>query len=424
MLGIATISSRKLGTALFFRIGFLIHVAYFILSPASCEAPIGFSIGFSKGWDRDTHSCVILEDGRLRCWGGNARGQLGYGHKNPIGDNETPAFAGDLNLADKALQVTVGAGHTCTLLETGNVYCWGWNESGQLGYGHTDDIGDDEIPARVDNVDVGSLVTQIAAGSSHTCALLEGGQVHCWGENNRGQLGYGHTETIGDDETPASADNVNFDSTVIQIVAGSYHTCVLLEGSQVVRCRGTSHGSRLDFAPGTVTQIAAGYSHTCALLEDGQVHCWGVNDRGQLGYGPTEIIFGDETLTGIGGVDLGSRVTQIAAGPSHTCALLEGGRLRCWGANDRGQLGYGHTDDIGDNETLTGVGDVNLGSAVTQIAAGGAHTCALLEGGQVRCWGWNEYGQLGYGHRWNVSNREPVDLGNIDAGGRVIRLWH
>ena len=410
-----------------------------------------------------SHSCVITSANSVRCWGANLSGQLGYGHTIEVGRSqanlssrgclaqfdpehiddiyESPAKAGDVNVGGTVTQVAVGGYHTCALLTGGNVRCWGDNEHGQLGYGHTSHIGMDESPASAGDVNVGGTVTQIAVSSFHTCALLTGGNVRCWGKNPSGQLGYGHTNDIGDDENPASAGDINVGGTVTQIAAGSTHTCALLTGGLTggtVRCWGHNGFGQLgyghindigdDESPasagsvnvgGTVVQIAAGTFHTCALLTDGSVRCWGYNEHGQLGYGHTDDIGDDEPPADAGEVDVGGTVTQIAVSSFHTCALLTGGNVRCWGHNKYGKLGYGHTDDIGDDESPASAGDVNVGGTVTQIAVSSFHTCALLTGDTVRCWGSEKYDRTN-----NIGDDEtPADAGDVNVGAPVIKLW-
>src|SRR5207244_379546 len=128
-----------------------------------------------------------------------------------------------------------------------------------------------------------------------------------------------------------------------------------------------------------------GRSHTCALLEGGTVRCWGEGLSGSLGYGNVNNIGDDESPASAGDVDVGGTVVQISVGAAHTCALLEGGTVRCWGANL--QLGYGNMNIVGDDETPASVGDVDVGGPAVQLAAGGFHTCVVLDGGAVRCWG-------------------------------------
>ena len=155
------------------------------------------------------HTCALPGAGRVRCWGSGDQGALGYGNTDNIGDDETPASAGDVDVGGPVVALAAGAYHTCALLAEGRVRCWGDNRLGPLGYGNTEDVGDDETPASAGDVEVGGPVAALAAGGDHTCALLETSRVRCWGAGWSGQLGYGNTESIGDDETPASAGDVD-----------------------------------------------------------------------------------------------------------------------------------------------------------------------------------------------------------------------
>jgi alpha-tubulin suppressor-like RCC1 family protein len=166
--------------------------------------------------------------------------------------------------------------------------------------------------------------------------------------------------------------------------------------------------------PGTVTQIVAGFGHTCVLLEGGAVRCWGFNDYGQLGYANTTWIGDNEAPASAGDVDIGGAVTQLAANYDHTCALLTSGAVRCWGYNGIGQLGYANTENIGDDETPASAGDVDVGGTVKQIAVGWGTSCALLANGAVRCWGNGSYGQLGYGKKLVIGDDEtPASAGDV-----------
>jgi alpha-tubulin suppressor-like RCC1 family protein len=292
--------------------------------------------------------------------GGQCR--LGYSNTSTIGDNETPATAGDVSVGGSVVQIAAGQSHTCALLDTGAVRCWGAGADGRLGYGNTSTIGDNETPASAGNVVVGGAVVQIGAGQSHTCALLDTGAVRCWGAGADGRLGYGNTSTIGYSETPASVGD---------IVVG-----------------------------GTVVRIAAGQSHTCALLDTGAVRCWGLGIEGRLGYSSN--------------VPVGGTVVQIAVGKVHTCARLDTGNVRCWGSGFSGQLGYGNTNTLGDNETPASAGDVLVGGTVVQIELGDSRSCARLATGKIRCWGSGFNGKLGYGNTVTVGDDEaPNTAGDV-----------
>lgn len=382
--------------------------------------------------------CATLSTGAIRCWGENSLGQLGLGHVETIGDDELPASAGNIESGTSANLVAAGHMHACALNVSGDAVCWGSGHDGQLGYGNALNIGDDETPASAGTVDVGGEVVRVAAGGDHTCAVLRTGSLRCWGPRTVA----GHPDrpweddAIGDDETPASAGDVNVGDDVVQVAAGYVHACALLR-SGAVRCWGVAQKGQLGYGntefigddPGEVPetagdvdvgapveQIVSGSSaeHTCAVLVGGRLRCWGENDHGQLGYGHTRNIGDDETPSSAGDVDVGGVVLQAAAGGRHTCAVLAGGRVRCWGNNEFGQLGTGDTRTIGDDETPASSGEVDVGGPVAQVAAGSLRTCALLENGTVRCWGDGRWGGLGYGNTENIGDDEtPASAGDV-----------
>jgi alpha-tubulin suppressor-like RCC1 family protein len=254
------------------------------------------------------HTCVVLDTGKVRCWGRGDGGHLGYGNKTSIGDDEAPASAGDVDIGGGPVRQIVAGSHTCALLENGNVRCWAGGSDGRLGYANLKNIGKDEPPSSAGDIKLGGKARQVVMGQFHTCALLDTGKIRCWGSGILGQLGYEGNENIGDNETPASAGDVNVGSTV--------------------------------------RQIAAGGNDTCALLTSGRVRCWGQRS------GP---------LTGGSGyVDVGAGVRQVAMGNDHTCLLLDTGKVRCWGDDHHGQLGAGRKSGGVEQATSAPVDDVAL----------------------------------------------------------------
>ncbi len=420
-----------------------------VAAPVSATPATPTPVQVAAGY---THSCARMADGSVYCWGWNGYGQLGYGHTDDIGDDETPGSAGpvDLGAGRTATDITVGNGYTCAVLDDGTVRCWGYGAAGSLGYGNTDFIGDDETPGSVGPVDLGAgrTATAITAGSGHTCALLDDGTVLCWGNNTDGRLGYGNTDRVGDDETPGSVGPVDLGAgrTATALATGWQHTCALLDDG-TVRCWGDGFVGALgygntdvigdDETPGSVgtvnlgagrtaTQIDASTYHTCATLDDGTVRCWGIGRSGELGYGNTATIGDNETPGSVGPVDLGAgrTATVVTAGESHTCALLDDSTVRCWGSNPFGDLGYGNTDSIGDDETPGSVGAVNLGPGrtATAVSAGSHDTCAILDDGTLRCWGYNGSGQLGYANLDNIGDDEsPGSAGPVDFSPPPVR---
>ena len=384
----------------------------------------------------EQHTCVLIEGGRIRCWGRGEFGQLGHGNPNNIGDDEYPSDVDDLALPGPATSIDLGGQHTCALLQDGGLRCWGLNDRGQLGYGNLANLGDDESLAGLAGIGVPPVVA-VQAGARHTCARIGGGAVRCWGKNDAGELGY--ASTIDTPEALLPGGDVNLGGSASLLELGWYHACTrFIDGG--MRCWGWGDSGRLGYAAldtigddevpaavGFVSAVPAGLAanteiaglalggnHSCALLQGGAVLCWGANASGQLGQGDVNIVGDDEVPASRPPIDLGGPATQVTAGGSHTCALLEGGSVRCWGDNSVGQLGYGNTNNVGDDELPEPVGPVDLGGPAKQIAAGNNHTCAILTNNDVVCWGQNTYSQLGLGSSVTIGDTEtPADAGPV-----------
>ncbi len=270
---------------------------------------------------RNEHTCARLADGRITCWGYNVYGQLGLGDTVDRGDapGELGASLAPISLGAGATiaAVTTGFAHTCTLLTDGRVKCWGGSPFGAVGLDSIQLEGDEpgEVGGALPAVDLGSdaRVVDIASGNNHVCAVFDTGQVKCWGHNQSGALGLGDTNARGD-EPGEMGDALPFvdlgsGARATRLVAGSVHTCALLEGGQV-KCWGCQTFGQLGLGdidprgkgPGEMgdallfvdlgtglaaTDIAAGYQHTCVRLTTGQVKCWGLNYHGELGLGDT-----------------------------------------------------------------------------------------------------------------------------------------
>jgi cysteine-rich repeat protein len=254
-------------------------------------------------------TCALIEGGRVRCWGEGAFGGLGYGNQSDIGDDETPSLAGDVALPVGALQLDVGFLFSCALFEDEGVRCWGSDDYGRTGYPMTPNLGDDEQLDNLPAIMLGGVSTQFAVGGAHTCSVLDSADVRCWGFNNSGQLGVGNTMDIGDDEHPFMGALVNVGpNDVVFVASGSEHSCAVTVANDLF-CWGWNdrgqlgYGSILDIGDdespamagpvdvaftglemdATITGLALGTEHTCALFSTGDVGCWGANDVGQLG---------------------------------------------------------------------------------------------------------------------------------------------
>ena len=345
---------------------------------------LGLSSGVASVATGFVHTCALTSAGGVKCWGNNDYGQLGDGSTT---DRTTAADV--VGLANGVAAISLGYSHSCALTVAGGVKCWGYN-GGTLGDGTSDNHS-----TPVDVVGLASGVVSISAGAGHNCALTAGGAVKCWGSNDRGQLGDGtfdlHFIPVDVSGLAAGVSAVN---------AGGFHTCALLSGGGV-KCWGEgSYGALGDGSSSTsstpvdvvglasgIAALAGGYSHTCARTIGGGVKCWGDNSNYQLGNGSTGTSLTPSDVTG-----LASGIAAITAGGDHSCARTTGGGIKCWGLNIWGELGDGTKVDRSTPIDVSG-----FTSGATAVLAGGEHTCALTPGGGVKCWGYNLEGQLGNG---------------------------
>ena len=408
-----------------------------------------------------SHACAILRDRRLKCWGHNQYGQLGLGDRNDRGD-ATREMGDALPFVDlgefEVAAIALGASHTCALSMVGQVKCWGKNTYGQLGYGDNANRGDGgfpmgtTLPALSLSNSPQVIAVSITAGAQHTCVILSDGTTRCWGRNNQGQLGLGNTDDYADesDERLTSiALDLGTGRTATQIVAGSYHTCALLD-DRTVKCWGDNTWGQLglgdqvrrgddryemgdylpaiDFGPygAPPLRIDAGHMHTCARMDDGELDCWGENSIGSLGVG-------HEYDVGDGPWDMGYFLqpvelpasmpysTSVAAGGQFTCAT-GGWQVTCWGVATNGQTGHGSQNVVGNEPDEMGgaLPLIDLGiQTVVQISAGTATACARSSHERVKCWGANSTGQLGQGDtldRGNLPDQMGAALRYIDLG--------
>lgn len=338
------------------------------------------------------HSCSVLSDAQLACWGGNDRGQLGTG--NMTGRTSPNVIAGLTNVS----KVAAGGRFTCAVLTDQTARCWGANTNGQLGNGGS---SDSLVPATVTGL---TGVSQIALGTSHACAIVSDGAVRCWGANANGQLGNGDG-TLSDSSTPVSVAGIT-GATALQ--AGIDSTCALLSGG-TVKCWGNGSNGRLgngltdrsttpvDVTGLTgVTSLGGGAAHVCAVTA-ATLKCWGLNISGQLGDGTTTERLTPTATTGLSGV----RVVSGGLSTGSTCVTLTNGTVQCWGINTSGQLGDGTFNQHTSPAAVEGV------SGVHQISSGSNFVCTLAGNATLRCWGNNSVSQLG--DRTAMTTPTPVE---------------
>jgi len=405
-----------------------------------CESDCTPSTGVARVVAGAQHSCALFHDGRLRCWGSGANAKLGYGDLQAIGDDETPASAGDVPIGETVVDLALGREHTCVLLEGGALRCWGLNNRWQLGvpaYELNEVIGDapDELPSALPDVLLGAAPVAIAATTWSTLVLFDTGEVICFGQNaGFGTCGYGNNDfAIGSDQQPSTLEPIELGGTAWAIRGGGDHACALLDDGNA-RCWGFNEVGALGTGdletigndelptavpaidyPQDIVDIQPSLRHTCVLLDDGAVRCWGKNDQGELGYGNTDATLIDWTTAA--DVSLGGPAIALASHEAgHQCALLENGDVRCWGDANFGRLGYGDAgNDVGDDEVPSSLEPVLLAAGeVHDLAVGNSYSCARIDEGQVLCWGANSSGQIGQpGFDYVGDNESPAILAPI-----------
>jgi Regulator of chromosome condensation (RCC1) repeat/Bacterial Ig-like domain (group 2) len=335
----------------------------------ACQPPLAVAAG-------GEHTCALLLTGTVECWGADGSGESGNiptttcNAGSSVADSPCAPTPGIVLGPNSANAVSPGDGFTCARL-TGQVRCWGSNASGQLGNGT---YLDSTTPVAIQNLFGGAVA--VSAGGQHACALTSATKaptrISCWGDNTAGQLGTGTAG--GNSPTPTQVPNTYGD-----------------------------------------TAVATGAAHTCALDSASQVWCWGSNSHGQLGNGTTTDSASPVVVPNL------QTAIGIAAGGNTTCALLQGGIL-CWGENTHGQLGNGTTVDSSTPVLVSNV--PSLTSGVIGVAVGGGHACTLLSDGMVACWGDNAGGQLGNGttvdssvpvYASNVTNATAISLGGAHS---------
>ena len=347
------------------------------------------------------HACEIRSGGAVWCWGGNAAGQLGDGTTT---DAVMPV---QVATAQSFVAVSAGDDHTCALTSAGSAWCWGGNAVGQLGDGT---INPSLSPVAVTG---GLQFVQLIAGGGFTCGRVATGEAYCWGGNGNGQLGDGTNAPHG---APAIVTGgLTFASLAL---FGNNHACGLTTVGAAY-CWGYNfdgelgNGANADsWVPSAVSggltfaAITAGTFHSCGLTAGGVTYCWGDNNVAQLGYGAVPT---DSWTPGV--VQGGASFTTIIAGGGHTCGIVSGGSLQCWGYNQEGALGDGT------RTTRLAPAPVSGGLSFVRVAGGGDFTCGQTTTGETWCWGINTVGQMA--DATHIERLVPVQSGVSQAVATV-----
>ena len=352
------------------------------------------------------NGCAILENQSMVCWGDNEYGQLGDGTTTGsavpiyvnVAANETP------------VEVTVGQVTACALMESGNIYCWGSGYYGKMGNGEpwNDDYVNTEMRQVLLPEGQGGQTVSISGG--HICTILDNGDVYCWGRGNQGQLGYGGTSNRN---IPAKV-NLPGQRSAIAISTGTYMTCAITtdgmgycwgENDEGQLGNGTTNSRRTTpvevlFPSGyTPVSISAGDDFACALMDNRKVMCWGENNDGRLGQGP--LATDDETTPVWVSMENSETAHFLDIGTKSACMILDSGETKCWGTNEEGQIGQGDTD-IDYYSTPT---EVNGSYDFVALSINSDTICAITSNAEGYCWGDNEAGQTGRG---SIDTDEPT----------------
>ena len=246
-------------------------------------------------------------------------------------------------------------------------------------------------------VEAAPEITQLSLSNVSSCALTSTGAMKCWGSNSYGQIG-----TLASNQQKTPSDVPGFTNNISAIAVGDSRMCALTTAGEV-KCigNGVADSNNPGISAGAIS-ISSGYANSCALMSYGGVKCWGDNWTGQLGSG-TWV----NTSPAVNVKGLTSGVTAITSGIMHSCALLSSGSVKCWGANNYGQLGDGTTSNRNEPAQVSG-----LTSGVVSISGGYEHTCAVLTNGEAKCWGRNGYGELGDG---TTTNRNVPTSVKVDG---------
>ena len=443
--------------------------------------PISFPTGvipttFGTGWD---HVGLISTSGDLFIWGYNSNAQIGISSTDDIGDdpNEMSEYLQptDIGSALTVLEFGGGLSHSCAMLNDFSVKCWGWNVFGQSGYGDVLTRGDgagemgDSLP--VVALGVGLTAQSIHIGRDFSCVVLNDNSFKCWGNNGNGRLGYGDLGDRGDqpnemgdylkpinlgtgveiqqcfDYSPTSQPSFypTFNPSITALSGCSskfisYDSNCVITPTQQVKCWGENEDGRLGYGDnsdrgdqagemgnylpfvninGNVIEIQASTYRMCAFLSTFEVTCWGDGTNGQLGYGDTQMRGNNTNEMGfyLPTINFGSsiQINKMKVGQSHGLVLTDSQQVKSWGYWVSGPLGYENTQTKGDGSGEMGdyLPFVNLGTGrlATQCSSGGYNSGCVLDNGDLKIWGANDFGQLGKGNTIDIGS-SANDMGN------------
>lgn len=382
----------------------------------------------------NSNACALDNEGTVWCWGSNSVGQLGHpGLEDSLDPVEVNSKLGDLKNKD-IVDIKMGGNHSCALDSSGDVFCWGSNNNGQVGTGKYTFADYGLYPSEVVKKSglEGKRISFITCSSTSTYAVGKQGVSYFWGRPDLDVVEYSHIPTL-----PESEISIDVNS-IVSFDAGVLHRC-FLEADSSIYCWGKNGKGQLGnnskensdipvevdksgvLKGKNITMLSAGHDHTCVLDENGKVYCWGGNNFGQLGNGHVQnSSFPVQVNTD--GVLKGKTVKSVQCGSNHTCVLDSNGKTYCWGKNENMQLG----DNTPINRSFPV--EVNTNGAlkniqIIQLSSGYDHNCGIDDKNQVFCWGGNNEGQLGKGHASPNYYPVKVEVPDVIKEKKLVSIY-
>ena len=414
----------------------------------------------SKFSGSGSSNCVLLSNGRLKCFGLNTSGELGYGDVTNRGGstNQMGEYLIEVDLNSTILYIQTASNFACVVSDSNDdIRCWGRNAYGELGLSDASNRGDGpfEMGTYLPTLSFGSgfELHSLRSGGFQSCVISSSLTIKCWEYNISGQLGIESTEAKGNNANEMgnylSYSDLGTNVKILDVSPSNLHTCIITI-SNSVKCFGSNGlgqlgyedtftrgdaandmGNNLNFVNlGSglmVSSLYNGEEANCIISSTQKMKCWGEGTYGRLGYG-TQTNEGDglnEMGEYLPYVNLGSGKTSLSMcmGSFHSCTLLNDYSTICWGNGGSGQLGNELSGNVGDGggemgDYLISV-DVGSGRNIESLHCGAYHTCAVLNNDSYRCWGYNNIGQLGIGNILNQGDDvnemgdylDPVNLG-------------
>ena len=367
------------------------------------------------------HTCALLRDTRVVCWGDNVFHELGNGNLS-ITESTTPVV---VPVPSNVTDITAGQTHTCVRTTLGTVTCWGNNQLGQLG------IGTETLPnplgltqVLTSNGAVLSGITSVVGGGNTTCATGNLGTTFCWGDNTSNWLGATPNVTPLDFATSTGVISSGGLSLGFGLVGWGlsnngalacpwgYNDAAQISATNLFTVLPNALSQCQSTPAGTIIEMSAGGSTACVRAVGGSVWCWGSNNLGQVGIGSSDTMIPPPATVAATNIS----AVRISVSGVHVCAILAGNTsIACWGFNASGELGNGVIGPQSASPVNVGL-TLPAGLTISSLSIGGAsaHMCAVLSNGSVMCWGTNQAGEIGNG---------SVNPNGVPTPTQVVANW-